>query len=725
MLFSKKYSHFNKFVFRSPIKPYTKFNFDEFSNEFFESLYLASPDLFDSLEKINFKMEEMSNKQMESLYKYLSRSSYRCTPFGSFSGIGYGEMGEEISQIELEEIAKHKTSTRIDMSYLCLLIETLTKDQEIRRKLEYKLNDSLYSFNNDYRYTEYKIEEGKRVYFLSEIEADEAIEYIITNFTNFTSFNLIVDKISEKFELPLIDVVDYIDSLIDSQILTSNLEPNVSGEDMFESLISNLESSKIDDLILNSIRNVKKQLVKIDQLPLGKKLKHYKQIEAILDQLSIKFNRQLLFQSDLFLNSKKSILNDDIISDLNEGISFLNKFIIKNENEELKKFKKDFYRRYENAMVPISIVLDADVGIGVGGLNSFTTDLTPFLKRNFIKVNEVEVKRNFSKNEFFLAHKLSEFKVLNQDYLELSDDDIKDLKEDWDKYPSTFSAFIELLDNESSNSPYIYLNYTGSGSAASLITRFSHLDQQIESLVDDIFNHEKEVLGHNKILAEVVHLPQSRNGNILFRKNQREYEIPFLAKSLKEEKCQIPIADIFVGVPGGDRVVLFSKKLNKEIIPIHTNAYNYSLNPVLMHYFLCLLQSQYNEGQAFNWGSLATAESFLPRVVYKKVILSPAKWIITPDDVKQFKDKVESEEFQSMVETFKKERKIPNKVFLVSGDNKLLIDFHIKISVKILFRSLLKSKCVLNECFEYNNHIVSSKAVGFKNEIIINYYLNT
>jgi hypothetical protein len=197
-----------------------------------------------------------------------------------------------------------------------------------------------------------------------------------------------------------------------------------------------------------------------------------------------------------------------------------------------------------------------------------------------------------------------------------------------------------------------------------------------------------------------------------------------LAKSLKDDMYQISISDLYVSVPNGERIVLFSKKLQKEIIPMHTNAYNFTLNPVLVHYFLCLLQSQYSDGLTFNWGILLSTETFLPRVVYKKIILSPATWIVNPEEVKDFKGKIESDEFLSMAEKFRHDRKIPEQVFLVNGDNKLLIDFKNKISVMVLFRSFLKSKCTLNECFDYSEKVLKNQGKGFKNEIIVNYYLN-
>jgi len=725
MLFNKKYSYFEDFIYRCPIKSYNNLDFTNLTYHFREALYLASPDLYESLDKIEFNLKNTSEKQNESIYKYMSRSSFRCTPFGSFSGVGSGKIIND-TNISLCDIKEFKTATRIDMTYLCLLIENFNNDKLIRKQLHFRVNNSIYKFLNDFRYTEYKIEKNKRIYFLSEIESDEVIEFIIDNIKSYTNYNKIISEISNKFEFDEEEVIDYVDSLIDCQFLMSNLESNVSGENSFHVLINELEDSKITNSEIDYLNKVKDILNIIDNIEIGEKLIHYKKIENILDELKIEYNRQLLFQSDLYVKPEDSFLNKKIVYDLNEGISALNKIFKNNENEEIKRFKKDFYRRYESKMVPLTLLLDADTGIGLSNLNPFTTDLTPFLRKNFLSSNKKNDSPMYSESEAFLIKKLSEFKLNSAKEIVISDSDLLSFNEDWNGFSKTFSAFVEVLSTEDSTSPYIYLNYTNTGSAADLLSRFSHLDKTIENTVDTIFKKEKEIYGEQKILAEIVHLPQSRNGNILFRKSQREYEIPFLAKSLKDEKFSIQISDIYVGISENDKIILWSKKLNKEILPMNTNMYNYSLNPVLVHYFLCMVQSQHKQGLTFDWGKVKSNETYLPRVTYKKVILSPQTWNIKPSEVKKFKEKIESEEFYNLAKEFKESKNIPDKLFLINGDNKLLIDFENVTSVKILFKSLLKSNCTLQEYFNYSNSIIKDKTgkKEYRNEIIINYYDN-
>lgn len=79
----------------------------------------------------------------------------------------------------------------------------------------------------------------------------------------------------------------------------------------------------------------------------------------------------------------------------------------------------------------------------------------------------------------------------------------------------------------------------GGTSAANLISRFSHLDPSVCQLVKAITQKESE-LYPDAIVAEIIHLPAARTGNILFRSILREYEIPYLGHSHLAADQQIP-----------------------------------------------------------------------------------------------------------------------------------------------------------------------------------------
>jgi len=66
----------------------------------------------------------------------------------------------------------------------------------------------------------------------------------------------------------------------------------------------------------------------------------------------------------------------------------------------------------------------------------------------------------------------------NKKEIELTDEDVKGIETKWDDLPPTFSVVCEILqDNGRGRS--IFIKFAGGQSAANLLGRFCHLDEQI------------------------------------------------------------------------------------------------------------------------------------------------------------------------------------------------------------------------------------------------------
>lgn len=131
-------------------------------------------------------------------------------------------------------------------------------------------------------------------------------------------------------------------------------------------------------------------------------------------------------------------------------------------------------------------------------------------------------------------------------------------------------------------------------------------------------------------------LPEARTGNILRRPQMREYEIPYIAKSVLPTENQIPIQDLYLSIKN-EKLFLRSKSQNKEVIPFLTNAHNYSSNSLPVYHFLCDLGNQTIKPVLhFDWGDLGRIYHFLPRIEYGNIILSKARWKINANEIKSF-----------------------------------------------------------------------------------------
>lgn len=170
-----------------------------------------------------------------------------------------------------------------------------------------------------------------------------------------------------------------------------------------------------------------------------------------------------------------------------------------------------------------------------------------------------------------MLKKLNECIAEKSQRINLTDKDFQSIEAKWNDLPDTMCSLIEMIEIEKETK--IVMSNIGGSNSACLVSRFSDSDDEIFDFVDNVFNME-EKMNPDKILAEIIHLPQARTGNILKRKNTRGFEIPYIGKSSLSIENQIFINDIMVLIKN-DRVILRSKKHNKEIPPRLTTAHNF------------------------------------------------------------------------------------------------------------------------------------------------------
>ena len=131
---------FPTFVLRTPLFPLSALDDPERTMQqpcFREALYLASPDLYTFT---GDKTEDAEEKGDAAALKYFLRACSRCTPFGLFAGCSTGRFGSSTQIAVAEPIAARRT-TRLDMQYLCALIQRIERHGAVRRQLRLFPND--------------------------------------------------------------------------------------------------------------------------------------------------------------------------------------------------------------------------------------------------------------------------------------------------------------------------------------------------------------------------------------------------------------------------------------------------------------------------------------------------------------------------------------------------------------------------------------------------------
>lgn len=685
-----------------------------------EAIYLASPYVYKKLcnsfvKNINTSSEKRSLSN--TLLKYAIRASTRCTPFGLFAGISIGSFNKN-SKIELAPIEQHQRITKYDTNYISSLLNSFLTNPVIKNQLLFFPNSTLYKVANQYRYIEYQLEKANKNYSIEAVEHNFYLEKILKEAQTGKTILQLINKIIDN-DVSFDNANNFITSLIDNQILVSELELNITGNDclnLFVNKISSLKKTKQNTSLLTLLQ---KHLTTIDK-KIGNTPTPYKNSFSSIKKIGAPYEEKYIFQTDLFIKTTANSLATTHGYTIKKLLPLLNKLSPLKLNKKLEEFKKSFLERYETRKMPLAQVLDIELGIGYIQHN-FISGTTPFLEDVFPQ-KKTTTEENILWNEIdqIIYQKLLKAENNHQFTIPLTDNDFEHIEANWNDLPDTLSAFTEVL---KINNKECLIVHGLSANAGNLLARFSYGDTELLEHLKQITNLEQQ-LQPDKIIAEITHLPEARTGNILKRPHLRAYEIPYLAKSTLPLSKQISIDDLWISIQN-NKIILTSKKLNKEVLPKLTNAHNYELKGLPIYHFLCDLQSQKERLYlGFSWPKITEKHSFLPRVTYKESILSKAKWHVKEIDIKALMVHFHVEVL--LLATIHKWRirlQMPKYVQLVEQDNTLLIDLEHFKSIQLLLTSVKnKKKCILEEFLFTEETIVNRKNEKFTNECIMTLY---
>lgn len=742
------YSFFPNFIMRNPLMPFdfirkatagSDIAEDELKEiyslpEIKESVIIASPSLYERLENWlcgNIKDKKQIEQLHDSMMKYLSRMSTRCTPFGLFAGFSIGAWSDK-NNITLKKGKRDVSHTRLDMNYLCSLAQDLSKMEIIRENIKFYPNTSRYLIGDQLRYIEYGYIKTMRKHNIVAVDHSEYLDRIFAASKNGAYIKDLVPLLLEGDITEEISK-DFILELIDSQLLTNELEPAVSGPEFLHQIIDVLKNLDGIDNIKKILNDIIVDLENLDGKEIGDSVADYDLISQKLKELDTEFERKYLFQTDMVKAVKSCQLDRSITQDIMQGIEILNKLTPKSSETNLTKFRDAFYKRYEEKEIPLLEALDVEMGIGYLQNNN-SGDISPVID-DIAAAGRAEdndsYKISWNKRQSILLKKYMTALKDGKSSIELTDDDLKSYEAAWDDLPYTISSMITVYqDKNDENKELIYLGHAGGSSSANLLGRFCHSCPETDQFVKEM-KEKEESLNKDVIFAEIIHLPESRTGNVLLHPVFHKYEIPYLAKSAVAPEFQLDLQDLLVSVKYNQKVILRSKRLNKEIIPRLSNAHNFSHNALPVYQFLCDLQNQQGRGGVgfgFGWGQLFESEfNFLPRVTYKNLIFSLASWKIEKDDLKKILAvKNDGTKMMEEVTIWREKFNIPEEVALADSDNELYLKLTNLRSVKSML-SVVKNRPdfkLIEFPYNHDNALVKGDDGVYTNQFVVSFYKN-
>ncbi|GEM_PF-5763695 len=724
--------NFNKeFLIRLPSHPISK---NELNNEeiiaFFKSfenlnsLFIASPILHGKFLKLtNNKITDQKEIQkiVISLKKYHTRITTRCTPFGAFSATGIGTWSNE-NDIRLKSFVNN---FYIDFEYLQRIINIINSDPLIKKEIKYQINNSYYIVNNKFRYVETINKNNKTSYELNSVDYNFYLKKIILfldkgakRFKDLKTL-LISNNISEKVS------EDFIIELIDNNILISNFFISPTSSEPITDIITKLDEYQLERTFFYS-----KKLNEIRSILVGLNNNHLffnsnlfitenNKIIAILFELDIVTENNKAIICNRTCQFYNAILSNDIQKEIFSAINLMSKLIEVNKSTYLTDFIKKFTILFENKLIPLSEAIDSEIGVGFAGNSNNNKSPNPLLSNLLFTTKKSNINNyqiNYTEN--LLYKKIIECLKSDERIIELSQIDLLKQKEIEDEnLPDTMHLLFSKIFDKEQNEKILLKSVSGS-SSTNYIARFAHLDDGINKIYQNISTKEIN-LNQNEILAEILHISTPGLNNILIRPKNKNYEIPYISNSdLSKEKI-ININELYLKMHEG-RLLLWSKKLNSEIIPRLSNAHNYSFDSLPIYHFLCELQFQnIQTGIFFDLSNIKKLTKYIPRIQHKNVIVYPETWVLDNNDLAFIKKEID--ENKRAIEILKK-FKIPQIFNITDSDNNLKINLENELDNKVFYSIIKKKKFFyITEYFNpsdlvnddisdkcYNNEILAS-----------------
>ena len=658
------YKPYNRYMGRCPLRTFKSvFDYGFENKDFNNAIFLASADLY----KEKNRNKDYNSRMRYALYKYWVRSATRCTPFGLFSGVFDGILADETKNV----ISKFQARFRLDSQYICGLINQIESHPAVKDRLKFFPNDSIYTVNNRIRYIEFD-DAGDGSFVIQEVDSSKELKRIIEESKKGLTIPQLTKLICGK-NVTNDDASSFINEIIESQLLQSELKFNVTGIGSIEKLICVLEKNKSDKTVIKKLRELKHL---VETLSCDNLLGSYEKLNIDLPQFQFDSKTKCLIQADANILMRQSTLAESLADAISDCIDFVIRLVPPKISKMISDFAKSFYEKYETQEIPLMLALDPDLGVSfpVDSIADYSEPLISDLPILQQKKSPITL----SHYEKVVLNKL--FHSGNYNEVFLDNDDIEDFIEiDEKKLPTTIGVLFRT------HKDLIDIIAIGGTTASSVLGRFCYINENINVLAHQICEYERTE-NPDVCLAEIAHLPNSKMGNVIKHPAFRDVEIQCLSQS--DGVTKIPLSDLMISVRNG-KITLRAKSSDREIWPYLSNAHSFDKSDCIVYNFLCSLQYYNSYGlQGLSMDNILTLLGFSPRIRYKKCILAKRMWKVLKSDINNAED-----DKYSAINNWRGKNRVPSQVVICDDDNELYINFEDTLSLEVFNDFIKKHDC--------------------------------
>ena len=164
-----------------------------------------------------------------------------------------------------------------------------------KENLLYYPNSSIYPVADQLRYVEYRYRDARRTHHIVAVDHSEYLQRILDRAVKGAYLKELAELLVDK-EITIEDARDFINELIDSQVLVNQLEPAITGPEFLDQILTILEPIEGIDGIKRVVLQTREALQQIDKSQIGTTTANYFNIAEDLKQVETGFELKFLFR---------------------------------------------------------------------------------------------------------------------------------------------------------------------------------------------------------------------------------------------------------------------------------------------------------------------------------------------------------------------------------------------------------------------------------------------
>jgi lantibiotic biosynthesis protein len=641
-----------------------------------EALYLASPALFDRLVAWE-KGEGDFNGLAQTIARYLLRMAYRATPFGTFSGVVPCPVRGARSAIVIPPREQMHRTVNLDAIVLTRLAQRVAEHPQVRPQLRYATNDTLLVRHDVVTFTAYqRNRRGKRIYRRIELERNVYLDAVVEIARDGLTVAQIVAALAPRFadSASAADLEAFAGELVGYQLLCADQLVDITHEDEYANLLAHIPPDCELAAPLKALGRTLGALQGSADLAIPDA---YASIGEQLQALGVSTDRGRAVRVDLHAPADASLsLGEDVIRNAERAVGRLAS--VTQRKGKLAEFVRLFADRFGEAEVPLLVVADELEALGYSDHDASAPALTRMLG----------TRRSAASTDTSapLLDRLLQQAAAASGAHYLDADAIVDESAPPATPPgdaeSCLVAWLALWRRDGESAPVVELRSVGAQEPGRVMGRFGGGSPSITDYL------RRSADAAPDLVAEIVHLPEDRLGNISSRPVTARYEVR-IRGGADATVPRIGLDDLLVSVQR-ERVLIRSRTLGRHLTLRMSNAHAYDRSDSLPLYrFLNVIASGDYTAEQISLRRRLPQAPFVPGLRYRGIIVGRPSWRLDAVEIRALQRTPRAQQPTAFA-ALRARRGLPAWVTLSQGDNVIPYCLDTDWMVADLMRSLFK-----------------------------------